>query len=253
MYGNVADVLEEYGCNLSNFINPDTLNQIIQNFNTFNKVEDVKYNICKSDAGIFVLVTDRYVIKIYNVKTYLKLVNIYNKLWRNNNHGNIFNHIEKIYYYYSTVDGIVVHDTYYNNVIKSGTTHLTINELLVPLFPEFNTTNVVWNYNNTKKLLIDTSLGLIELHKLGIIHGDTTPDNIGLRPSDNNFVLYDFGDAHDGTDYKSDVIRFLNSMLISYKNFFIDHIDKIEQIKSMIINENYGIYDFYNAINSIFI
>ena len=256
MYDSLNDVLEEYGCNLSKFLNSNTLNQIITNFNNIVNVDSVKYITCKDDTGIFVLVTTRYVIKVYNIKTYLKIVDIYNKLWRNNNHGNIFNHIEKIYYYFSTVDGIVVHNTYYyNNIIKNlGTTHLTINEILVPLFPKFNKTNVIWNYDNTKKLLIDTSLGLIELHRLGIIHGDTTPDNMGLRLSDNNFVLYDFGDAYEGSDYKSDVIRFLNSVIISYKNFFADNIDKIEQIKNTIDkNKNYGISDFYDTIIDVFV
>lgn len=258
MYDNVNDVLDEYSCNLSNFININTLGQLTNNFNIFNNIGNVKYKLCKDDTGIFVLVTNRYVIKIYNTKTYLKIVNIYNKLWNSNN-ANIFNHIEKIYYYYSMVDGMIVHNTYYNNIVNNnivniGTVHLTINELLIPLFPKSDTTNIIWNYKVTKKLLIDVSLGLTELHKLGIVHGDTTPDNIGFRTSDNNFVLYDFGDSHDGSDYKSDVIRFLNSILISYRSFFINHINMIEQIKNMIeTNKNYSIYDFYNAINKVFV
>lgn len=253
MYDNMNDVTEEYGCVLSKFISPNTLNKIIENFNRIVLVDNIKYVSCKDDAGIFVLVTNRYVIKIYNEKTYIKLVNIYNKLW-SVNQGNIFDHIEKIYYYFSIVNGIIIHDTYFNNIMNEGTGHLTINELLVPLFPQFNKSNITWDYSNTKKLLIDVSLGLIELHKLNIIHGDSTPDNIGLRESDNNFVLYDFGDAHDGFNYRDDVNRFLNSILITYKTFFNDYIGKIEKIKAMVNhNKNYDIYDFYNTINKVFL
>lgn len=255
MSEEMENLFTEYGCYLDKFIDPDILQYVIDNFNKAVLVDNLKYTLCKDDAGVFVLVTTRYVIKIYRKKSYDKVVNIYNELHKN---VNSFEHIEKIYYYFSVIDGVIIHDTYskynysdnYPDNIK-GTGHLTINELLLPLFPDINRSNIVWNKDNVKKLLIDTSLALIELHKINIVHGDTTPDNIGLRISDNNYVLYDFGDAYKGFDYRSDVNRFLNSILITYKSFFQDYLSEIEKIKAIVNEGIYGIYDFYLAINTV--
>ena len=251
MSDQMETIFNDYGCHIDKFIEPDTLEHISDNFNKIILVDNIKYTLCKDDAGIFVLVSSRYVIKIYSQNTYNKLVNIYHRLWRNN-HGNVFNHIEKIYYYFSLVNGVTIHDTYPNFTPKHGTCHLTINELLLPLFPNIDKSNIVWNKDMVKKLLIDTSLALIVLHQINIVHGDTTPDNVGLRISDNNFVLYDFGDAHDGYDYLSDVNRFLKSILITYKSFFGEYINEIKKIKETVNTGNYGLYDFYNAINTNF-
>ena len=52
------------------------------------------------------------------------------------------------------------------------------------------------------KLISDVTQGLEYLHRNNIRHGDSRLDNIGFRPSDNSFVLFDLEGASYITQYK---------------------------------------------------
>ena len=230
---NLQQLLSEYGCNIDNFININTLTSIINRFNSSLNIKNINYLSCKDDTGIFVLVTDKYVIKIYSNDRYLKILNIYSVIKSNN--------IERIYQY----------DDYHN---------VTINELLIPLFKYERKqiqTNIIYNNEIVKKLLLDVSYALQQLHINNIVHGDATPDNVGFRYSESEFVLFDFGESNvvgsTGTNnYKDDVNRFLDSLLITYKDFFTKYIDKLNKIKKLVNTNDYYIEKFTNSINSVF-
>ena len=95
---------------------------------------------------------------------------------------------------------------------------------------------------------------LNSLHENGIYHGDTTPDNIGYRTADDNYVLFDFGASNFSGNlnmYRTDVTRFLNSMLRTYITFFQPYRDKIMNILNQ-INQEYYIGKFDIVIEENF-
>ena len=196
---NLSEMLYDYGCKIYNYTHLDDVMDLIIRYNKILCIDnnELLYISCKDDAGVFVIVTNKYVIKIYKPLDYDRIVDIYKPITADNN----FEHIEKIYYYYSVNNGNVIHDTYskYNLDIDPNTDiHAVINELLIPI-TNINgmeiKSNIEWNKQNLRKLLLDVAEGLDVLHKSGTVHNDVTPDNIGLRPSDSNFVLFDFGQS----------------------------------------------------------
>lgn len=115
-------------------------------------------------------------------------------------------------------------------------------------------TNITWDKNTFNKLLLDVAKALMIFHQNGIIHGDTTPDNVGYRKYDDNFVLFDFGDTEvtNGLDYElylRDVNRFLNSILRTYQKFFKDYIHNVIKIRKLVNDGEYNIGKFYNSVN----
>ncbi len=237
---NLSDMLYEYGCKIYKYSN---LKDVIDLISRYNKIigvtDDLLYLSCKDDAGVFVIVTNKYVIKLYKPLDYKRIVDLYRPITTNNN----FEHIEKIYYYYSVTDGYIEHDTYSKDSTPTDPTNQTtnhtkpinihgvINELLIPITRNILGnrgmeihTDIKWNKDTLKKLLLDVAEGLDILHHNGTIHNDTTPDNIGLRPSDSNFVLFDFGQSTINNKpltyeaYKVDVNRFLYSLMNLYKD-----------------------------------
>jgi len=73
---------------------------------------------------------------------------------------------------------------------------------------------------------------------------------MGLRPSDNNFVLFDFGNAvinNRPINRIQDVNRFLDSLVRTFDKFFINYKLQIETIKILVNNGS----DFRDAILSI--
>lgn len=254
---NLLDLLSEYGCYIDKFTDIDTLESLMNHFNKISSINNIEYVSCKADTGgIFVLVTNKYVVKLYSSRKYNKIVYIYDTLLSTNYD---FSNIEIINYYYSVDNGIVIHDTYHStqHIIGKSSIRATINELLIPIFyfTEKINTNIEWNKDTTKKFFLDIAKALIELHKNGIVHGDTNPDNIGYRESNNNFVLFDFGDSiiyeTDSRLYLSDVNRFLTSILSTYREFFKDYIPNIETIQTLVNKGEYNIEKFYNTINVV--
>lgn len=260
---SLEELFTNYGCSVNNFTDINTLSLLINKFNKFNKILNIKYVSCKDDAGVFVLVTNKYVIKLYSDQRYSIITNIYHRLLAG---GYQFNNIEKIYYYYSVKDGKVIHDTY-SIIPNHDDINSTINELLIPIFRiEMGNiiSNIIWDGDMVKKFLVDISNALFVLHTNNIIHGDATPDNVGFRYSDNNFVLFDFGnsiininntipDLYKNDMYLNDINRFLNSILGTYKQFFKDYLIKINIVKNL-VNEGPYIPDkFKNVIENVFI
>ena len=149
----LSELFSEYGCYIDKFTNINNLTLLIKKFNKISNVDirDLKYLSCKDDAGIFVLVTNEYVIKIYSLKGYSNVVIIYHRLLSN---GYGFDNIETIYYYYSVIDGYVQHDTYPGTGMIIGDIHATVNELLIPIFyleRGIIITNMIWNNQSVKK------------------------------------------------------------------------------------------------------
>lgn len=222
---SLTDMINDYGCNLKPYTDLNNLKIFISKFNKIQNIDDVKYISCKDDSGVFVIVTNKYVVKLYKQKDYNRIVKLYQPITKTNS----FDHIEKIYYYYSIINGLIVHDTYYyinnNNKLKN-TINGVINELLVPITYLYNMdvyTNINWSKSKLRKLILDVSKGLDVLHNNDIIHNDATPDNIGLRPADSNFVLFDFGQSSINKtlsyeSYKEDINRFLISLMTTYKD-----------------------------------
>jgi serine/threonine protein kinase len=245
-------VFEEYGCNINRFTDLNNLKVLINKFNRFYNIENIEYKYCKDDADGFILVTNNYVIKLYLKNMYQKIIYIYSIIKN-------YNNIEKIYYYYSISDGVIYESYHYYDpelykFDKSIDIRGTINELLIPIFDisdyENIKSDITWDNKTFKKLLLDVADALHELHKNGITHGDTTPDNIGLRPSDNNFVLFDFGNAvinNRPINGIQDVNRFLDSLVRTFDKFFINYKLQIETIKILVNNGS----DFRDAILSI--
>jgi len=239
----MENIFKKYGCKIDKFTTSNELDILMNKFNKIMNINQLKYTLCKDDTNIFVLVTDHYVVKVYSSKQYQKIFSIYSKIKSTNN-------IEKIYYYCSISDGLIIHDTYpiFHNTIQN--INATISELVEPIFnikDQMITTNIVWNKGNFKKLLIDVSKGLKILHNEGIIHGDSTPDNVGLRYLDGNFVLFDFGSTIFSNNGITDINRFLNSLLITYKEFFEIYKEEILLIYKFVNNG----YDFEKSINLV--
>jgi len=256
------ELFNDYGCDVSKFTDINMLKLFTKRLDKiFSNKDTTKFLSCKDDASVFVVVTNKYVVKLYNSKKYLELVNIYDRLLKKSYD---FANIEKIYYYYAVFDGLIVHDTYLKIFPElppiNSNIYGTANELLIPIFSfemgEIKT-RIKWDKGTVYKLFNDVSSGLIELHKNNIIHGDTTPDNVGLRIDNNfvNFVIYDFGDSYIMDNklnknelMKGDVNRFLNSVLITYSYFFKDYINNIKKLKRDINTGNYTINKFKNSI-----
>lgn len=238
-------ILDEYGCNVNKFTSIDNLKMLI---NKFSGNENIEYTYCKDDADGFILVTNKYVIKLYSKNMYQKILDIYSRI-------KTYNNIEKIHYYCTIADGVVrdSHNSVSYISDKSRNMQSTINELLIPIFDLSDyrkiKSNITWNGEMFKKLLLDVAAALNELHSHGITHGDTTPDNVGLRSIDNNFVLFDFGDStisNDPVNRVNDVNRFLNSLLVTFIDFFKNYKFQIENIQKLV---NTGT-DFHSAIVS---
>ena len=239
----MQEVFNKYGCKLDKFSSIKDLEILINKFNKLFNITELHFNFCKDDTNIFVLINNYYVIKLYSSKQYQKIFDIYSKIKSTNN-------IERIYYYCSVSNGLIIHDTY--PFLKSDLWNInaTISELLNPIFNingDIITTNIIWNKITFKKLLLDTSKALETLHNEKIVHGDTTPDNIGLRYSDGNFVLFDFGSVKFNEDVINDINRFLKSLLTTYKSFFQIYHNEINNIYESV---NKG-HDFQNCVISM--
>nr|QBK91575.1 MAG: putative serine/threonine protein kinase [Pithovirus LCPAC302] len=240
------EVLVDYGCNINKFTNLPLLKQFINRFNKHIDRYNISYNLCKDDAGVFVLVSNLYVVKIYKKSSYDKIISLYSRI-------NNLDHIEIVYYFLIVEDGKIIHSTF-DIDDTHGTIYGTINELLIPLFNIKGidiTSNFKWDWNDTYKLLLDVSQGLYELHKNNIVHGDSTPDNTGFRMKDNNYVLFDFGDSsieNNKDKFRNDVNRFLNSMMITYAEFFDPFKDQIIKIQRQVNTGSYSYDKFYNIM-----
>jgi serine/threonine protein kinase len=226
----MQEVFNKYGCNVLRFTSVEDLEILMEKFNSIMNIKQLKFNFCKDDTNIFVLITNYYIVKLYSSKQYQKIFSIYSKIKSTNN-------IEKIYYYYSVSNGLIIHDTYpfFHNKIEN--INATISELLIPIFNingDIITTGVAWTRSIFRKLLLDVAKGLKILHDEGIVHGDATPDNVGLRYSDGNFVLFDFGSAEFSNKGINDINRFLKSLLTTYKSFFEIYYNEIINIRNLI-------------------
>jgi serine/threonine protein kinase len=254
---NLTDVVSEYGCDVSKFTSISHILDITEQYNRVRQIPNtsLKYISCKSDAGVLVIVTNKYVLKLYRPQDYSRIVEIYRKI-------KSFDYIEKIYYYYAIKKGIVIHDTYINYRDRNPTIdkdiYGVINELLIPVV-DFKGINIIspikWDTVTTYKLLYDVSSGLDELHINGIIHNDATLDNVGLRPGDMNFVLFDFGYSvidPNINKMKQDVIRFLESLLSTFQDLIYNNTDKLKQILELINKGPYYIGKFKNTIYTVY-
>ena len=253
---NLYDMMNDYGCSPYNFADPEDILDMIDQYNRVYNIDegDMKYLSCKDDAGILVIVTNKYVIKIYRPEGYSKLVELYRPLTT----SNTFDHIEKIYYYYMIRNGKVIHDTYpdhqLNTPLPGTNIQGVINELLVPIvYMEggTNRTNIQWSKPLIHKLLIDIADGLDTLHRNGTIHYDSTLDNIGQRPSDSNFVLFDFGfseiNSNDTNMFRNDVNKFLQSF-VTHRNIIPVDITRIQTLERIVNTGPYYIGKFKEVI-----
>ena len=71
------------------------------------------------------------------------------------------------------------------------------------------------NSGNVDKLRLDIQNALDYLHSKKILHNDVRLDNIGFRPGDGNFVLFDVEGAaftDDPSRYRDDLIDFETSI-----------------------------------------
>ena len=62
---SLRELLYDYGCSIEKFTDIDTMLSLILKFNNILGIDNIKYVSCKDDAGIFVLVTNFYVVKVY--------------------------------------------------------------------------------------------------------------------------------------------------------------------------------------------
>jgi len=139
----------------------------------------------KNDTGAEVFVFENCVVRFYDYQ-YLKLKEeIFSKLSGSN-------YLEKIL------------ETKFCDDLEFG---YIVSEKLVPLVNavDYNLelNKEIVRPDNIDKLTSDITQGLKYLHSNNIRHGDSRLDNIGFRPSDNSFVLFDLEGASYITQYKS--------------------------------------------------
>ena len=94
-----------------------------------------------------------------------------------------------------------------------------VSEKLLPLIIEDEGRLIkneeIINSGNVDKLRLDIQNALDYLHSKKILHNDVRLDNIGFRPSDGNFVLFDVEGAaftDDPSRYRDDLIDFETSI-----------------------------------------
>lgn len=140
------------------------LNSLVKKYNQ----NDYVVEIFKNDTNVDVIILKHCVIKLYNKNNWNQKKEIFKVL--NNN-----NYLEKI------IEAKISDEFNFGYVVSEKLVSL-INQEGNKIF-EFNLDQLKENVQNA----------LNYLHQFKILHNDASVDNTGYRPSDNSYVLFDFG------------------------------------------------------------